>query len=62
MCSVTQNAKQSLGDLADFVYERWKGMRAVAWGSTLDEAHLAATIYQGLYGINQFMKAKGDAK
>lgn len=62
MCSVTQNAKQSLGDLADFVNERWKGMRAVGWGSTLDEAHLAATIYQGLYGINQFMKAKGDAK
>jgi glycerol-3-phosphate dehydrogenase len=62
MCSVTKNAKQSLGDLADFVNERWKGMRSVGWGSTLDEAHLAATIYQGLYGINQFMKAKGEAK
>ncbi len=62
MCSVTQNARQSLGDLADFVNERWKGMRSVGWGSTLDEAHLAATIYQGLYGINQFMNAKGDSK
>ena len=62
MCSVTKNAKQSLGDLADFVNERWKGMRSVGWGSTLDEAHLAATIYQGLYGINQFMKAEGEAK
>lgn len=61
MCSATQNAKQSLDALADFVNERWKGMRPVGWGSTLDEAHLAATIYQGLYGINQFMKAKGDA-
>lgn len=58
MCSMNKDPKKTLHDLGNFVNERWKGMRAVGWGSTLDEAHLAATVYQGLCGINQIMNKK----
>jgi glycerol-3-phosphate dehydrogenase len=36
--------------------ERWKGMKPVAWGQTLNEAQLTATIYEGLCGLNKSMK------
>jgi len=41
-----------LTDLHDFINERWKGMQPVAWGSTLDEAQLTTSIYQGLLGLS----------
>lgn len=43
-------------DLIDFMDERWKGMKPVAWGQTLNEAQLTATIYEGLCGLNKSMK------
>jgi len=47
-------------DLADFLNERWKGMRPVAWGDTLREAQLTATIYQGLCGLDQVATARKE--
>ena len=55
MCSLNKNPEKTLKDLGSFINERWRGMRTVAWGSNISEAHLTATIYQGLCGINQFI-------
>ncbi len=49
---------KSGADLASFINERWKGMQPVAWGDTLNEAQLTATIYQGLCGLNKFVDKK----
>lgn len=62
MCAKNKNAEKSLADLADFLNERWKGMQAVAWGSTIDEAMLTSTIYEGLCGLNQFTNLEEDNK
>ncbi len=51
MCAAGTEADKTLTDLRNFINERWKGMRPVAWGSTLDEAQLTTTIYQGLLGL-----------
>ena len=51
MCDAGDEAEKTLTDLHDFINERWKGMKPVAWGSTLDEAQLTAAIYQGLLGL-----------
>lgn len=45
------DAQATLDDLASFMNERWKGMRPVAWGSTLSEAQLTTIIYEGLCGL-----------
>ena len=58
MCSVSNNPDETLADLGSFVNERWKGMRPVAWGRSLDEAQLMATIYEGLCGIDAFANRK----
>ncbi|HAP50960.1 MAG TPA: anaerobic glycerol-3-phosphate dehydrogenase subunit A [Porphyromonadaceae bacterium] len=50
-----ERAKQQL---AGFLDERWKGVKPVAWGSTLREAQLTATIYQGLCGIDHAVTRK----
>ncbi len=52
MCDVGDEAEKTLTDLHNFINERWKGMKPVAWGSTLDEAQLTSTIYQGLLGLS----------
>ena len=46
------DVKRAQEDLADFLNERWKGMRPVAWGDTLREAQLTAAIYEGLCGLD----------
>lgn len=46
------DVKQAQTDLANFLDERWKGMRPVAWGDTLREAQFTASIYQGLCGLD----------
>ena len=46
-------------DLANFLDERWKGMRPVAWGDTLREAQLTATIYEGLCGLDTVISNQG---
>ena len=45
--------------LADFLDERWKGMRPVAWGDTLREAQLTAAIYEGLCGLDMAVNKTG---
>ena len=52
LCHFRGDARESLNDLASFINERWKGMRPVAWGTTLSEAQLTATIYEGLCGMS----------
>ena len=47
-------------DLASFLDERWKGVKPIAWGSTLREAQLTATIYQGLCGLDEIVDRKED--
>ena len=49
---MSHDVKRAQEDLADFLNERWKGMRPVAWGDTLREAQLTAAIYQGLCGLD----------
>lgn len=53
MCETGKEAREALADLGSFLNERWKGMRPVAWGSTLDESQLTATIYGGLCGVDR---------
>ena len=48
-----ENVKKSEKDLVEFVDERWKGMRPVAWGQSLSEAQLSAHIYQDLCGLDK---------
>ena len=59
LSATTPGMESSLNDLAAFINERWKGMRPVAWGNTLSEAQITATIYEGLCGLsmdNNFKK------
>ena len=51
MCENGVKVDKAITDLTKFINERWKGMRPVAWGSTLDEAQLTSIIYQGLCGL-----------
>lgn len=55
-CLVSQllhhTPKDTVGNVASFINERWKGMCPVAWGATLSEAQLTTHIYQDLCGIN----------
>lgn len=53
------NADKAAADLADFIDERWKGMKPVAWGATLNEAQLITIVYEDLCGVNQFVKEGG---
>ncbi|HEY9551510.1 MAG TPA: anaerobic glycerol-3-phosphate dehydrogenase subunit A [Prevotella sp.] len=62
LSTVNNEPEKTLTDLGSFVNERWKGMRPVAWGRTLDEAQLTATIYEGLCGINQVANRKDIVK
>ncbi len=55
------NIKQSEEDLLEFINERWKGMRPVAWGQSLSEAQLSAHIYQDLCGLDK-LKASLEEK
>ncbi len=55
-----KDADKAAADLADFVDERWKGMKPVAWGATLNEAQLIAMVYEDLCGVNQFVKEGGE--
>jgi len=47
-------------DLAEFLDERWKGMKPVAWGDTLREAQLTAIIYEGLCGLDMAVTAREE--
>ena len=57
MCSACKKSATEMGaDLADFINERWKGMYPVGWGATLAEGQLVANIYQGLCGLDKFVR------
>ena len=56
------NIPKAQEDLAEFLDERWKGMKPVAWGSTLREAQLTATVYQGLCGLDKAITRKEGSK
>ena len=51
------NVKKSEEDLLEFINERWKGIRPVAWGQSLSEAQLSAHIYQDLCGLDKLKAA-----
>jgi len=52
MGALRGDQKQARADLMEFIDERWKGLRPVAWGDTLREAQLINKIYQGLCGLS----------
>ena len=59
MGELNHDVKRAQEDLADFLEERWKGMRPVAWGDTLREAQLTAAIYEGLCGLDKAVNMEG---
>ena len=44
-------AGESLEYLAEFLEERWKGVKPVLWGDALREQEFTYWIYQGLFGL-----------
>ncbi|WP_086868091.1 anaerobic glycerol-3-phosphate dehydrogenase subunit A [Kosakonia pseudosacchari] len=44
---------ESLHQLADFLNERWKGVKPVAWGDALRESEFTRWVYQGLCGLEK---------
>lgn len=44
---------QSVGQLSDFLNERWKGIQPVAWGDTLRESEFTRWVWQGLCGLEK---------
>ena len=45
-------ARKAISNVADFLNERWKGIRPIAWGETLCEAQFTSWIYEGVCGLN----------
>ena len=58
----TNNVTASEEGLKDFLNERWKGVRPVAWGQALGEAQLTATIYQALCGLDKINTKQQDTQ
>ena len=58
----TNNVTASEKGLKDFLNERWKGVRPVAWGQALGEAQLTATIYQALCGLDKINTKQQDTQ
>lgn len=58
----TNNVTASEKGLKDFLNERWKGVRPVAWGQALGEAQLTATIYQALCGLDKINTQQQDTQ
>ncbi len=58
----TNNVTASEEGLKDFLNERWKGVRPVAWGQALAEAQLTATIYQALCGLDKINTKQQDTQ
>lgn len=43
--------QQSIQQLSEFLNERWKGVRPIAWGDALRESEFTKWVYQGLCGL-----------
>lgn len=52
MCQGGIQPQESLDDMRSFIYERWRGMMPVAWGSTLVEMQFMSWLYQGVCGLD----------
>ncbi len=50
-------ASRHLRGIAQFVNERWKGMRPVAWGDNVAEAQFTAWMYGGVAGLDNLPPA-----
>jgi glycerol-3-phosphate dehydrogenase len=46
------DGNQSTQLLADFIEERWKGIKPIFWGDAVREAEFNYWIYEGLFGIS----------
>ncbi|MCG8709746.1 anaerobic glycerol-3-phosphate dehydrogenase subunit A [Brenneria sp. 4F2] len=52
LCRFGQSTpRESIAQLSQFLNERWKGIRPVAWGNTLRESEYTSWVYQGLCGL-----------
>lgn len=53
---------QALTQLSQFLNERWKGVRPIAWGNALRESEFTSWVYQGLCGLSaDDRREKNDA-
>lgn len=43
---------QALTQLSQFLNERWKGVRPIAWGNALRESEFTSWVYQGFSGLS----------
>lgn len=43
--------EEAVTQLADFLEERWKGVRPLAWGDALNESEFTMWLYQGVCGL-----------
>jgi len=56
----TADAAQATTMLADFLEERFKGIKPVLWGDALREIEFTYWIYQGLFGLGTLRKSNGE--
>lgn len=53
LCKLGQSVpSQALAQLSQFLNERWKGVRPIAWGNALHESEFTSWVYQGLCGLS----------
>ncbi|QIZ48790.1 anaerobic glycerol-3-phosphate dehydrogenase subunit A [Dickeya zeae] len=61
LCRLGQSTpQQAVSQLSQFLNERWKGMRPIAWGNTLRESEFTSWIYQGLCGLTERPEQEND--
>ena len=53
-------SRSSVEDLASFMNERWKGVFPIAWGDALAEAQFTSWIYEGVCGLDMFVKKEEE--
>lgn len=58
----TGSSEQALADVAEFIEQRWRGVRPVAWGGSLIEAQFTQWFYEGVCGLGEMTEATDDTK
>ena len=53
-----QPAPEANSALLEFLQERWKGLRPVAWGQSLRQLELDLTLYRNLLGVDRLPRAR----
>ena len=56
----TGATEQALADVAEFIEQRWRGVRPVAWGGSLIEAQFTQWFYEGVCGLGEMTEATDD--